>query len=109
MIRERPKLDLGRVQATSGYNRSRMNAYRRAVEDADQQARLKDCRCRVCFYVNTSRIGGSVCSSAECGLCDAVLSSGNTWIEALCRDCAAKHRLCRYCGGDLDDRQRRKL
>lgn len=104
------RVDLAHVQATAGWQRARMRAYADAVNDPEKDARLKARQCVLCYYV-TGRAGGAVCTTARCGMadCPELIHSGNTCVDVLCPGCAARHRLCVHCGGDVDLKARRKL
>ena len=95
------------LRATDALN-AIVESAKKLVEDADQSKRLEELRCRACHY-QRSRAGGTVTTRAICGGCDAIVRSGNTVVDLLCRDCAKHHAACRHCGASLNERMRRKL
>lgn len=74
--------------------------------DTKRTERLAKCECVLCF--TSGRVGGAMCTTTICGLCDEVLHFGSTCTDVLCPECAKKHGLCKHCGGDIDLKQRRK-
>lgn len=60
--------------------------------------------CRYCFYVNTSRIGGSAITTKTCSAegCDTEMYFGNTCTDVFCDECADKLKLCKHCGAKMD-------
>lgn len=75
--------------------------------DSDRVERLRGSECKVCFYVS-GRIGGAALTSSQCGICDKEVHSGNTNIDAICKDCAKRNKLCAHCGADLELRRSRR-
>jgi hypothetical protein len=104
----RRKVDLSSVQDAAGRNAAVLASYREALDDARRPERLQAAQCRLCFYAR-GRVGGASTTSALCGLCDAETRFVSTCVDALCLGCALARKLCRHCGSDVDDRQRRKL
>jgi hypothetical protein len=75
--------------------------------DPDKEKRAEKAECLTCFYANTMRAGGAALTTQPCGLCGKSISSGNTCIDVICRDCAIEHELCKHCGADIKLRVRR--
>jgi hypothetical protein len=79
-----------------------------ALEDIDKKLRKEKQECIYCYYLD-SKVGGSVMTTSYCGICNKTLRSENTDTNALCIDCAEKHKLCKHCGGDINLKNRRKF
>lgn len=111
MKARRKNIDRATIEWTNNGHRHLISSMRRRLklcdEDADKSKRLAQSLCKMCYY-ESSRIGGATCTFAQCGLCDANLSSGNTCIDALCLECAKKTGLCAHCGADVEYKNRRK-
>lgn len=76
------------------------------LRDVRKPERMKRHECKACFY--GGRIGGSAMTTRPCMSCGHDEMYGSTATDALCLPCAAKHTLCKRCGGDLEMRTRRK-
>ena len=76
------------------------------ASDARKIKRLKRHECKACFY--SSRMGGAAMTTRPCMSCGSDEMYGSTATDVLCMECAAKHELCKHCGGDLEMRTRRK-
>ena len=76
--------------------------------DGFKAARLSQVMCKSCYYL-CSHIGGCAMTIKPCGICGNEVTYSSTNTGVLCKECATKHHLCAYCGGDLDMKQRRKL
>lgn len=84
---------------------------RRAIEylaDDKRKERRAAGKCRLCFYVWVSRIGGAAITTQPCGVCGKEVMYGSTATDKLCPFCAVKHQLCKQCGADVELRPRRK-
>lgn len=90
-----------------GYVHATIALAKAFVDDSDKLKRRKAGLCKLCYY-QSSRIGGCAVTTAQCGLCDEILSSGNTNIDVLCQSCAVANGLCKHCGADLEFVNRRK-
>jgi hypothetical protein len=75
--------------------------------DPCKSVRLDRQMCVACFYLRR-RVGGASTTYAECGVCGEVMRFPNTCIDTVCIECAQQHRLCRWCGGDIEVKHRRK-
>lgn len=110
MNTRRRNIDKGSIEWENGRHKVHLRSMRQLLDkcdnDPEKTDRLKECECVICFY-DKSRIGGAVCTFAQCGLCDTRLSSGNTCIDVLCQHCAASTGLCKHCGADLNYVNRR--
>jgi hypothetical protein len=105
------KIDNASVQwATGAAVRIGESTVKSALEfmrDDRRKDRLKKGECRTCFYIRNSRIGGAAMTSRPCGICGWDQMYGSTNTDVLCMKCAEIHKLCKYCGGDLEMRTRR--
>lgn len=81
---------------------------RQRLSNFDGNASGENGKCKYCTYINTSRIGGTMCTEKECPLCNTVMQFGSTCQDAMCKPCAEKNGLCRQCGGDIELKNRRK-
>jgi hypothetical protein len=70
--------------------------------DPQKQARKAQGLCKCCFYVNTSRWGGTAITFRNCAECGKEMSFGNTCTDILCNECAVSTNHCKYCGQKLD-------
>lgn len=76
--------------------------------DADRERRLDVHECRRCFYLMCGRVAGQASTNWRCGVCGAERTHANTATPAACGTCAREHRLCTYCGGDIEMRRGRR-
>ena len=76
--------------------------------DSSIKERVDAGKCKACFYFFKARVGGTVMTSQECGLCDDDMMFGSTATDPLCLSCAKENGLCKQCGGDIDMKNRRK-
>jgi hypothetical protein len=79
------------------------------LSDGEKKKRLESVQCKFCFYMRTDRIGGASMTTRPCGICDDEMQFGSTCTDKICKKCAKEYDLCKYCGGDLEMRIRRKL
>jgi len=107
---DRKRIDRVAIEWETGYRVASVEHARRLVRVADYGDDATDRHveqlCPVC-YVN-GRIGGSRSTSRPCGLCDHIITSGSTDVDALCPTCADANMLCKRCGADIDLKNRRK-
>lgn len=92
------------VRQTSDRNRQMKDFLKRAEalgSDSRAGERAEEGLCRVCFYLS-ARLGGAAMTTRACGMCGTDSVFGSTYTDALCRDCAELHKLCRHCGADLE-------
>lgn len=110
----RARVDLASIERANANQKHLISVYRRRLkmfdEDKKRKERLAESLCKVCYYQD-SRIGASVCTSQQCGLCDEVLQFGNTCTDKLCQKCSKANGLCRHCGADIGyvNKRKRKL
>ena len=103
----RRTVDLNSVLNQTYLNQSRLEHCRRIIDDPEKDARREAQQCVCCHY--GGRIGGSMMTRQQCGMCDEVMRFGSTCADVLCLECARRHRLCRHCGADAEGKSRRKL
>jgi hypothetical protein len=77
--------------------------------DPDKKNRLDVHECMSCFYIFHGRVGGSMMTDAECGICGKIMHFSNTCVDKLCDECANKYQLCKRCGSDIQARVRRNV
>jgi hypothetical protein len=71
--------------------------------DPDKKIRIQqEHLCKFCYYVNTSRIGGSAITTVICANCDVEITFGNTCVDILCDKCAEELNVCKHCGQKMD-------
>lgn len=80
-----------------------------SIADTDRKARLEKQRCKVCYYIDTDILACQAFTHYHCTACELELIHANSNINALCLDCAKKHKLCIHCGADIELGDRRKL
>lgn len=106
------KFDLDFVNLTTNMNYSRIkdtiDKAGNVKDDIYKKERLDKQECKSCFYIR-SKIGGASMTRSSCAICNKSTMYGSTCIDILCEDCAKAHKLCKHCGGDMEDRNRRKL
>jgi hypothetical protein len=103
----RRTVDLSSVLNQTARNNDHLDYYRRVLDDPDKEARIAKQLCQVCQY--QGRIGGSMMTTQQCARCETVTTFSNTCVDVLCQPCAKGLRLCKHCGGDMDNKMRRKL
>lgn len=78
----------------------------RIKDDTEKQDRKKAQQCKACYYF--TGLGGAAVTNRECAGCGEDQTYGSTNTDALCLPCAAEHKLCKHCGGDLEMRPGRR-
>lgn len=105
------KLDLYSVSNRTGMNLEYANSHlRRALEylsEPERKKRDEAGECKFCFYLRGGRIGGAAITQKPCDVCGTEMSFSSTAVDAVCKPCGAKHKLCVTCGADVDLIQRR--
>jgi hypothetical protein len=101
------KFDLEEVRFRTTMQKSRLESFRKLLEDPDKEKRLADQECVICYY--SGKIGGAAMTDSHCGICDTTMHFGSTNVDRLCTVCAEKHKLCKHCGADMDYKNRNKL
>ncbi len=92
----------------------RAKRYRRALAcwelDNLKDSRLKNEKCKSCFYFDFS-VSGQAFSERACrnANCVEVSLGHNTNVPEYCTACSKKYGICRDCGGDIQQRERRSL
>lgn len=111
MREHRRKIDKENVEMASylgkKYVEATIELARAFLSDWDKAKRRNAGLCPLCYY-ESSRIGAAAITTAQCGLCDEQLLSGNTNIDVLCQSCALQTGLCKHCGADVNLVNRRK-
>ena len=111
--RKPAKIDLYGVQSVTDRNKHRIEMMSARLLEFYTDPRVEDRKtkalCRVCYYVDRSRIGGAVMTTQPCGVCEIDVLYGSTATDVLCVPCGVKNKLCRQCGGDANLVMRRKL
>jgi hypothetical protein len=85
-----------------------VEAVRGYEADDKKEERFAAVECKRCFYLYRGRVGGCAMTRWSCGVCGKKSMHGSTAVPCICKDCGTKHKLCTYCGGDLDMRERRR-
>lgn len=102
------KVDLSSVINRTYVNQCYFKKYQDMVADARQSERRAANQCHFCFYAS-GRVGGAMCTTALCAMCDKEMRFGSTCVDVLCAGCAADYGLCLHCGADREMKARRKL
>jgi hypothetical protein len=101
----RKQIDLCTVENQNSFHRYWINytteTLDRIKSDADKRRRHENQECQLCFY-RTGVMACAAMTQAQCGLCDEIVRSGNSNIDALCKGCAKEYGLCKHCGADID-------
>jgi len=88
-------------------NKERITKMRTKLErydtDPEKSERLSSCLCKMCHYVDTSRIGGQAITKTYCKNCGGEMLFGNTVTDKFCPECAMKMGLCKHCGAKVED------
>jgi hypothetical protein len=95
------------VLNNSASKRRYIEGFKKYFEDPEKTQRIQDQNCIYCYY--SGKIGGAAMTTCYCGLCKKEMIFGTTSTDALCRDCAKNHNLCKHCGADMEYKQRRKI
>lgn len=80
---------------------------RKVYLDPDRVERKELRLCISCYHGGHQ--GGSMCTTVECAGCSTLLHSSNTYVDALCSECAKRRGCCKHCGADIHLKDRRKL
>lgn len=91
------------------YSKERIESSLRFMADKEKKERVAKGECAFCFYMRNERIGGAAMTSRPCGVCGKDQMYGSTNTDEICLDCSKEHQLCKYCGGDIHMRARRKF
>lgn len=101
------KLDLEAVRHRTYMQKSRLESYKKHIDDPDKKKRIEEQECVICFY--GSKIGGQAITETNCSICETAMHFGSTNTDMLCKACAKDHTLCKHCGADINYKQRNKL
>ena len=101
------KFDLEEVRYITHIQKDRLETFQKYLSDPDQQKRLDDQECVICYY--GTKIGGAAMTDSNCVICDTKMNFGSTNVDKLCTTCAKNHDLCKHCGADVNYRNRNKL
>jgi len=101
------KIDLVFVLNATANANNLLDFYSRAINDAEKPTRIKEQLCQRCYY--QQKVGGSMYTDTNCGLCTKTMKFPSTYVDLLCYDCAKAYKLCKHCAGDIALRHRRKL
>ena len=75
----------------------------RYVLDQDVKTRISDKGlCKYCYYIETSRVGGSAMTTIHCPLCAEAMHFNSTSVDFVCKNCSATRYVCRRCGQKMD-------
>lgn len=97
---------IGWTERSKAMIQDQLQRAERIANDTDRAKRLDVQNCKCCFY--NGRMGGAAMTTQPCMCCHKPVMYGSTATDALCMDCAREHDLCKWCGGDIELRARRK-
>jgi hypothetical protein len=106
------RFDLSTIVHATGTNKAHLKDIRNKVDrfdnDPDKERRLEKGECKFCYYVR-SKIGGAAMTTKPCNACEVPVMYSSTCTGSVCKECSKKYRVCTYCGGDINGKNRRKL
>lgn len=110
MKRRLTKAAIARINTLSAHKAQRV-ADRIALAlklaaDGSKEFRVKERRCKGCFYLDSGRLVGHAFTVWECAHCDYQGQHHNTGVPRVCDTCSDELRLCVDCGGDIDMQHR---
>ena len=112
MRQTKSKIDRASIAHANGRAKQHAESILKKAEslknDSNQKERVKECKCKTCFYLLNERIGGAAMTNRECGICEKDMLFSSTSTEPICIECAKKNGLCKQCGGDIETKERRK-
>lgn len=100
------------INASSSANslfKSIEEKYNNYIKDKNKKERLEKYWCKACFYLRNSFVGVPSMKTDCCSICDKKMSFGAIAPDVLCVSCAKKYKLCSHCGGDINQKMRRKF
>jgi hypothetical protein len=113
MQMNRAKVDRYTYEWATHRNKDRVQWYRDALvkfdADPEKSKRLEKVECRTCFYFQSPRMVCQAFTERQCGVCGKEQRFCNSDTDVVCPDCARERGLCSHCGGDLNDKLRRKV
>jgi len=71
-------------------------------DDDQQDKRLKNLKCKCCYYLKGDMISGQAFTTSQCENCGVDISNPTTSTNKICEKCSKEHNLCVKCGGNLD-------
>lgn len=101
------KLNLDSLNFATSLTNDFVKNCQKVVEDKSKEQRLKQQKCRYCFY--NSRLAGQAITEYECGICSKPGTWANTAVPSLCMECASEHKLCVQCGASMNEKSRNKI
>jgi hypothetical protein len=70
--------------------------------DARRTDRLAACECKTCFYLRSTRVGGTAVTTAPCRLCGELMQFATTVVTEICEKCSRENDACRMCMADVE-------
>lgn len=77
------------------------NAIKKFKEDKRKTERKTTYMCKFCTYIE-AQIGCSAITFSKCNICGSEIYNPSTNIDYCCLNCAEKHNVCVFCGGNMD-------
>ena len=105
--------DLQSLQLRTSWAKSTSERLVRGVQefktDARMSERLKQRKCRACFYLRGPSVAGQAFTEWTCLGCSKTDMHSCTAVPMLCNECSDKFGACDKCGSDLDLKIRKEL
>ncbi len=103
-------IELYTAMSTERVKRLRKGLAHYEIDDR-KASRLSAGECKTCYYLRGGVIAGQAFSQHECRRlgCDELSKSSNTDVPDFCSLCSATFGICRRCGGDIEQKERRSL
>lgn len=107
-------LDVNHISTSTITSRHRAERLDKALAhykiDSSKEVRRKVFKCKSCYYFDFG-VAGQAFSEKPCKNmeCDKYSRWPNTAVPAYCEECAKEYGICRSCGGDLEQIDRRSL
>lgn len=103
MHRPTPTMTVDYLKQATWRAQQRIKAAIKLAQELQQDPRSADRlaaqECRTCYYI--PGLGGAAMTTQACMCCGTEQQFSSTNTDVLCPNCAAKHNLCKHCGGDL--------
>lgn len=102
-------IELHTAMATERVKRFRKGLAHYEIDDR-KTSRLAAGECKTCYYLRVA-VAGQAFSQRECARlgCDELSKNSNTDVPEFCESCSKEYGICRRCGGDLEQKERRSL
>lgn len=102
-------LEMGTLMSLERVKRFRRSLAHYEIDD-QKVSRLTHRKCKTCFYFDYG-VAGQSFSQRECksASCTELSRWHNTAVPDYCADCSKMYGICRTCGGDIEQRERRSL